>query len=52
MDDLKWERRKECKRWTVKDKWPEVGKEEKLQEEERKGGNGGRNERRRKEMDG
>ncbi len=52
MDDPKGERSKEFKRTKGKDGWPEVGKEEKLQEEERKGGNGGRNERRRKEMDG
>jgi hypothetical protein len=38
MDDLKWERRKECNRWKGKDGWPEVGEEEGMQWEERKGG--------------
>ncbi len=27
MDDLKWKRRKECKRRKGKDGWPEVGEE-------------------------
>jgi hypothetical protein len=43
-----WERRKECKWKKGKDRGPEVGREEGMQEEERKGwmtqiGRGGRN---------
>ncbi len=48
MDNLKWEGRKEFKRWKGKDGWLEVGKEEGMQWKERKGwmtrrGRGGRN---------
>ena len=32
MDDLEWERRKEFKMRKGKDGWPEVGKEEGMQE--------------------
>ncbi len=55
MDGLKWERRKECKRTKGKDRCPEVGEEERMQEEESKRwmtrrGKGGRNSSERKEM--
>ncbi len=48
MDDPKGERRKEFKLRKGKDGWPEVGKEEGMQEDERKGwmprsGRGGKN---------